>query len=1257
MDVSTTGVDIMADNAFPIVGIGASAGGLDACKELLSNLPPDPGMAFVLIQHLDPNHESRLVPILSGVTTLTVVEITDGVEVRPDHLYIIQPKTNVEIEGGTFRTTPREETRRPHLPVDQFLRSLAKDASKCGVAIILSGTGSDGTLGLCEVKAAGGVTLVQDESSAAHAGMPHNALQSGCVDFVLPPKQMAERLAQINGHPYLSAEIEENVLDETKLKSILTHVRNVTSIDFSQYRDTTIRRRILRRAMLHGRRSISDYIEILQRDVSEVQALYRDLLINVTSFFRDPELYNVLRSSVFPQILQAKSADTPIRIWVAGCSTGEEAYSIAIALLEFLDGRPVQPPIQIFATDLSGDKTLDKARAGVYPETIEADVSPDRLRRFFKKHDHMYRIDKTVRDLCIFARQNITADPPFSRVDLISCRNVLIYMAPSLQQRMLPMFHYALNVPGYLVLGPSETVGPLADSFDAVDRTWKVYSKKPIAQRYAHVLPPSFAPTKLASKQTHTENDLAGSEIYKETDRILLGRFSPPGVLVNENFEILQFRGRTSDFLETPPGEPTTNLLKMARDGLFLELRSALNEAKTNEAPVRRRGVRMRADGHSREIDFEVLPVKPVGVVHRCFLVVFEDSGAGAHSAGLQRSVPLPRNLHRRAKRLAMGFMSIFRESAPDDGHSDREVEALKQELHSTKEYMQSLLEQQDAANEELRSANEEVLSSNEELQSTNEELETAKEELQSANEELTTVNEQLQHRNTEITQAHNDIANLLSSIDIPVIMVGSDLRIRVSTPSAKRIMNLLPSDVGRPIGNIKPNLSIANLEDLIEKTIETVQTMNEEVRDQDGRVYSLRIYPYRMSDGKIDGAVIVLVDIDDIRRTEQNLRDRANQLLEEDRRKSEFLATLSHELRNPLAPMANAIQIMRTPSAGTRHIAHATDVLERQLTHLTRIVEDLLDTTRIAKGKIQLRKQTIDIVETVRMAVETSAPVMEKQNLQLKTELFKEPLYIDADPLRMMQVLINLINNATKFTESGHIGISCKRQTDGGAHVVICVYDSGIGISREFLPRVFDLFTQGDTSADRMRAGLGVGLALVRSLVTLHGGSIEAQSEGAGKGSEFIIRLPLVDHQAAVEPIAERRKTKRTTEKLRILIVEDNPDQAQTLAALLKLWGHQVKIALDGATGLDIAQEFRPQVALIDLGLPIMSGYEIASRIKKNPLLNNTRIIAQTGWGQEQDRKLALDAGFDHHLVKPLDPVELAAVLSTPAIKHNEST
>jgi len=846
-----------AHNAFPIAGIGASAGGLEAFKQLLGSLPPATGMAFILVQHLDPAHESQLVSLLARVTTMTVLQVKNGLVVKPNHVYVIPPNANMSLSGGKLRLTPRGKTGVPH-PVDHFFASLAREQQSWAIGIVLSGTGSDGSAGMKLIKEAGGITFAQDEESARFTGMPLLAAND-TVDFILPPEKIALELARIGDDPYLA--LPPKTINEAaeaanakKFQRILALLRAHTGADLSQYRDTTIKRRIQRRMVVRIRRTLAEYIELLEKDPVEINALFDDVLINVTSFFRDAELFETLKARIFPEIL--KNAPQTIRIWVAACSTGQEAYSLAIALLEFLEQNHLTREIQIFATDISESVSIEKGRRGFYPENIEAEVSPERLRRFFTREDGGYRISKTIRDLCVFARQNVVFDPPFSRMDLVSCRNLLIYLTPPLQKQLIATFHYALNTGGHLVLGHSESAGGNSDLFELLDRKNKVFSKKGAAIRpFSH-----FAAQDLKSKSALAT---AGAPLHasvpadfqKEADRILLGRYAPAGVLVNSNLEILQFRGRTSPYLEPPSGEASFNLLKMARENLALELATAIRAAKKQSAIVRR-NVRLRIHEAVRKINLEVIPLRLSGSAENCFLILFKDTEK-------ERAAAAPRPAE-----------SETRDHVLTKNEKDRELKQLRGELAAAREYLQTITEQQEASHEELKCANEEVLSSNEELQSTNEQLGTAKEELQSTNEELQTLNEELQTRNTELNQINNDLTNLLASVQIPILMLGNDLRVRRFNAAAVELLNLKSTVVGRPLHSVDSPMITSNLESLLLEVIGKVVRKEMETRDGEGRWFSLRLHPYRTAENRIDGVIMALVDIDDLKRAQEKLLD-----------------------------------------------------------------------------------------------------------------------------------------------------------------------------------------------------------------------------------------------------------------------------------------------------------------------------------------------------------------------------------------------
>ncbi|HSB13082.1 MAG TPA: chemotaxis protein CheB [Bryobacteraceae bacterium] len=872
--------------SFPIVGIGASAGGFEALMQMLQDLPPDTGMAFVFVQHMDPEHKSMLPKLLSKATQMPVVEAQQGMVVQPNHVYVIPPKSDLGVINGVLQILSRRKTGGRYLPVDYFLCSLAEDQGGRAIGVILSGTASDGTVGLNAIKAEGGITFAQDDESSKYYGMPGSAIASGCVDFVLPPNRIGKELARLARHPYIGlphpAKMPELLpAGEDDFRRILHLLRTACGVDFSDYKPGTIRRRIARRMALQKTESMKEYVDYLCANRAELDALFQDILIHVTSFFREPEAFKILQTRTFPRIMSSKKQGEGIRIWVPGCSTGEEVYSLAIALLEFLGDRASSTPVQIYGTEIS-EQAIEKARSGTYSEASTRDVSPLRLRRFFTKVDHGYRVNQTIREMCVFARQDLTKDPPFSRMDLISCRNVLIYLGAALQKRIVASFHYGLLDTGFLLLGKSESLAANADLFTLAEKKGRVFAKKANGGM--------VAPDVLSIREK--TNTGAGPisekppayDVLKEADRLVWQRYSHAGLVLNDDLEILHFRGETSNYLSPTSGKASLHVLRMIREELKMELRSVIHRARRQNVPVRGTSVRMRRNGGTQEVSLEVVPlVRPLDK-ERHFLVLFDRPGKTAAPPETKE----PAGTRRGA----------------DDV---REIGHLRRELDASREYLQSIIEQQEASNEELTSANEEILSSNEELQSSNEELETAKEELQSSNEELVTVNETLQVRNAELAQLSDDLNNVLSGTNIPILIVGEDRRIRRFTPAAERLLNLLPSDVGRPLGNIRPNIDSEDLDALITEVSRTLADLQREVRDKEGRWYSMRIRPYKTSENRIDGVLVALFDIDDLKRSDDALQET----------KATVSALLGTLVRGILAVDANGRIALVNPGAG----------------------------------------------------------------------------------------------------------------------------------------------------------------------------------------------------------------------------------------------------------------------------------------------------------------------------------------------------
>jgi two-component system, chemotaxis family, CheB/CheR fusion protein len=812
----------------PIVGIGGSAGGFEAAMELLRHLPPSTGMAFVIVQHLDPHHASRLPKLLGKVTAMPVVELAEPTTPRPNTVYVQPANKCVIVKGGALKLIRR--TQQLNLAIDHFFESLAEDRGSRAIGVILSGSGTDGTAGLRAIKAGGGLTFAQSEGSAKFDAMPRSAIRAGFVDAALPPREIAQEIGRVADHPYIRRRMADGKAVKTRkeihpkaddLGHIFFSLRKQMGVDFSSYKHATLLRRIQRRMALHRMEKLSHYAKFLRDNKQEIEALFDDLLINVTHFFRDERTFRKLKRRFLPALLKSKERDQQktLRAWVPGCATGEEVYSLAICILETLGQRGSNMNIQIFGTDLS-ESTIEHARAGVYSSAIEKDVSPLRLRRFFARRDGNYQINRNVRDLCTFARQNITADPPFSRLDLISCRNVLIYLSPQLHRRCIPQFHYALNPGGYLILGPAESVGLYDKLFEPVDRKNRIYARRDVpTPRLVDLVSYrgyEFPETEASSTSSGRTN--FDTQLLEVADRIMLSAYAPAAVVIDDALHIEQFRGRTDDYLEQMPGPATRNLLQLVRPSIVADLRAAIDRAIKTGKPARRERALVKFDGKTREVNIEVVPLKLPASDKSWLLVIFDETTKGT-----------------RPGRLLEVLGKTVRQ---------REMSEMRRELSAS------------------QSAGQELLSRNEELQLMNEELETAKEELQSTNEELTTLNDELSNRNLEMMQLSSDLDNLLTSVQIPIVMVDRALMVRRATPTARNAFNILPTDIGRRITELRPNIDIPDLENILRDVTETLNMRERKVKDLEGREYSLRVRPYRTIDNRIDGAVIMLVEL-----------------------------------------------------------------------------------------------------------------------------------------------------------------------------------------------------------------------------------------------------------------------------------------------------------------------------------------------------------------------------------------------------------
>jgi two-component system CheB/CheR fusion protein len=824
---------------FPVVGVGASAGGLEAYTELLKACPADTGLAFVLVQHLPPDRESLLAEILGKHTRMPVVEVTDDLPVEPDHVYVIRPGHTLTLHDGRLRLGEPLAARGHGRPIDDFFRSLAEEQQQRAIAVVLSGMGSNGTAGAEAVEAVGGLVLAQDPESAKYPPMPRSLIDAGLADFILRPTEMPEVVVRYAGHPYVAAGPAEVVprREEQALAEVLSVLRARTRHDFTGYRKPTILRRVQRRMGLGQVASLSEYVKGLRQSASEVTALADDLLIHVTGFFRDPEAWDVLREKVIAPLVEDRPDGSPVRAWVAACATGEEAYSLAILLVEEAEARGKALDIKVFATDMA-ERALGHARAGVFPGGIESEVTPERLERFFDKDDSNYRVKRGLRELVIFAPQNVLQDPPFSRLDIVTCRNLLIYLEPEVQRRVLNLLHFGLREGGALMLGNSESVGGLEDDFQPIDKKHRLF-RRVGPTRHGTLDFPTMVATENEGR-TIPAAKVPRASVAQTAARMLLDAHTPPAVVVDAQGQIVYFHGETGPYLNQPRGEPSRDLLTLANDQVRGAVRTALHRAGEQRQAVAVRDGLIDTPAGRRRVEVGVSPLdRRAGDAY--WLVTFRN----------YPELPPPPQL------------------PPGDPTAEAR---LVEELQRTRDELQSALEEMQTSSEEMKASHEEVTSINEELQSTNEELETSKEELQSLNEELTTVNAQLEAKMAELESTTNDLSSLLTSTDIAVLFLDQRFRIRRFTPATKDLFDLIPSDAGRPLSDLRRKFADLNLIPDAQAVLDKLVPVVREVKSESGRAYLRRVLPYRTADNRIDGVVVTFVDVTDQRKADAAL-------------------------------------------------------------------------------------------------------------------------------------------------------------------------------------------------------------------------------------------------------------------------------------------------------------------------------------------------------------------------------------------------
>jgi two-component system, chemotaxis family, CheB/CheR fusion protein len=1040
---------------FPIVGIGASAGGFEAFVALLKALPVNTGMGFVLAQHLDPKHESRLTNLLSTVTRMPVRDAKHGSLVEPNCIYVMPPNTRMTIVRGKLMLTPRAE----HvLPIDFFFQSLAEDAGNIAVGVILSGLGTDGTLGLKAIKAAGGVTIAEETARAKYAGMPGSAIAGGFVDHILPPEEIGRKLAEFANRTskqrLSAAAIKPPKAAPNDLVTIFGLLHSKTGVDFSHYKASTIERVIERRAALKKIGDRAGYVKFLEQQPEEVEALFQALLILVTRFFRDAKVFEALKKSIFPRMLENKPPDAPLRIWVAGCSTGEEVYSIAICLAEFLQQRALQRTVKIYATDIS-DRALAKARTGLYPKSVNRHVSAARLKRFFVRENGGWQVVKSIRDWCVFARHDVTVDPPFANMDLVSCRNLLIYFDAFLQKIAVSTFHYALNAGGFLVLGASEGIGSHVDLFSAVDQKRKIYAKKVVPRSLKSFFAqaafrgrPSVAS---ATPPMLAESDL---DIRKHGDRVLVSKFCPSGVIIDSNARVLQFRGRTSEYLEHAAGEASLNLFKMVHPDLLGDVRAAVRQALKSRASVKNEEVAFHRNGRNRKVAIEVVPFEAPPAGEPFFHVLFHEIPASGHESKTAAAT-------RHAKTAG--------------------TVRLQEELVATRETLESIIEEREETNEELQAASEELQTTNEELQSTNEELETAKEELESSNEELTTLNEELTSRNAELAVLNSDLNNLLTSVNFPILMLGKDLRIRRFTSSAEKLFELTASAIGQRLSEVELNFELPGLAKKLAAVIETPGSTEEEIQSRDHRWYSLRIRPYRTADGKLDGAVMALVDIDRMKQASEEIRYLEEALLAISDREQQ---RVGHDLHDGICQQLAGIQFVSELVA--QKLPSGSETKAEVSKIAAGIRQAILDTRQLARGLSPVAIESDGLMAALDELASNSERLF---HVACRFECLQPILITDkAVATHLYRIAQEAIRNAVVHGRAKHVAITMAT-ADGNTHLTIA--DDGTG----FAP-------------DSNRSG-GMGLRIMNYRAEMIGGRLSV-GPANGKGTRVVCTFKL---------------------------------------------------------------------------------------------------------------------------------------------------
>lgn len=1159
---------------FLVVGIGASAGGLEACSKLLDGMGDGSGMAFIIVQHLDPTHESLMVSLLAGHTKMNVLQAKDGILIEPGHLYVIPPGTYLSVAKGYLHVSPPQARHGARLPIDYFLQTLALDNGARAACIILSGTGADGSIGLKAIKEKAGMVIAQEPTESAFDGMPQSAISTGMVDQVLKVSEMPNALLKFANQKNSAPNVEEKPpADEPKnwITEIVDLMRTKSKHDFSRYKIGTLQRRTERRMAMLGiaQNDVDAYLQLLRKDASEIDVLANDLLINVTSFFRDPKAFENLSATIIYDLVAKQPPDQALRIWSVGCSTGDEIYTLAMLFREQVTAQKRNVKLQLFASDVDAD-AVASARDGLYPDTIAAEVSPERLERFFSKEETGYRISQELRSMVVFTVQNLLTDPPFAKLDMISCRNLLIYLQPEAQTKVIALFHFALRDKGILVLGSAETVGGAESQFEIVSKPDRIYRRigqsRPGELLFLMSSSNSPAQSRVPISSTTTPSPSAYAELCQ---KFVMANYTPATVLINRKLDCLFTLGPTEDYLSLAPGISSHNILEMVRSGVKLKLRSAVQMATQENKRIILSGGRVKNGDKTKGFSIMVEPVKSEG--QDLLLICFKEETKSEVVTG-----------------------------GPVAPESAKRVSELEQELETTQTELKVAIRDLELATEEQNTINEETSSVNEEYQSTNEELLTSKEELQSLNEELNALNSQLQETLERQRIDSNDLQNVLYSTDVATIFLDPNLNIRLFTPTTRLLFNLIPTDIGRPLSDLSALATDAALLTDAQSVLKTHEPLEREIEAKTGAWYIRRILPYRTSDKAVAGVVITFADITGRRHIVDALKVAEHQAQLANLGKTRFLAAASHDLRQPLQTLV-LLHDMLVKNVNTDKAKKLVARLDETVGAMTGMLNALLDINQIEAGTIVTEKVTFPINEILQRMQGEFLFHAEAQGLKL--HVVPCNLSINTDPRLLEQMIRNLLSNALKYTKTGKVLLGCRRQK---YQISIEIWDTGIGIPIKEQQAIFDEYHQLDNSARERSRGLGLGLSIVKRLGILLDHRVTVRSQhGRGSGFSIEIKLPLDAHtlkrgNLPKEKLPELKVTNQ--KKLSILVVEDDLAVIELLQLLLEGEGHNVTTALDGNRALELMARGNQHLDFLitDFNLPNgMDGLELAAKLR----------------------------------------------------------